>query len=62
MVMSLSESLFSAYVAYLPWLGFAIGFVLLLAGTKTGGKGRLRTTGMVLMAASAIGLMAALIG
>ena len=34
------DKLVSAYVAYLPWFGLAVGIVLLLVGSTTGSGGR----------------------
>jgi hypothetical protein len=34
------DKLVSAYVAYLPWFGLAVGILMLLAGSTTGSRSR----------------------
>jgi hypothetical protein len=54
----LAKGLAEAYVAYLPWLGFAIGLVFLIISTSPGLRSRrLRLMGLGVTAVSLVVLL-----
>ncbi len=58
----LIEQLFTAYVAYLPWLIFVIGLLFMIVGSTAGHRGRrLAVIGIAVTATAGVWLLAQLL-
>ena len=51
------DKLLSAYVAYLPWFGLAVGIILLLVGSTTSRSRRLAIIGLGVACVSVLWLL-----